>query len=457
MRSVLSELLILLTLSATPADAVAAALADLQQVPAERRQQTRWVTLYNIAPASRPTVAAAVSYALNSVSRARNIARPTPVGSGDLLRIDLADYADVKTQAGYQEVFQAWEKLADADPYFHLQTQVIDPTNGKLRTVTVRGGWTGLSNAESLSAATASAGPVLRADWFVCATLAPPFYYAWLGVPAKEADFLGAVGADLPTINKLAADSAANLFHSDVTGKPRRVIYRPIPHGGLWITKDSLKDSADANPIRVPVDFQDVKLKFDATEVFYTLANGMWGTAIFDGKGNRLNAVDPKVATDTTAPSGHQELVPFISCIRCHERQGRAGLQPFVDDQTQLPLPRSAYTQVERRIAELYNTPRLSKEMGRDRQDYADAVMLAVGLDTKQAAECVAAVFDFHAYGQVSLSTAAGEVGLDAKEFGRRIDGNPDPALLALKAGRRVTRKTWESSFQEAALLGAGK
>lgn len=457
MKAVFCLLIATVALSATPADAVAGALADVQAVAPIARQQTRYLSLYNIAPSSRPTVIAAVSYALNAVSRSGVIVRPTQV-SPDLLRIDLAAYSDTKSNAAYKQVFQAWEKLASQDPYFHLRTEFLDPHKGKIKQATVIGGWTNLRNHQALVQSTGSFGPILRADWFVCALLVPPVYYDWLNIPSKEADFFRSIGIETATINKLAADAAANLFHSDVTGKPRRVIYRPGPLGGLWVTKDAGVDTADRNPIRIPVDFGAVRLKFDATEVFFALPNGMWGTAIFDGQGNRLNAVVAGVATDTTAPAGHQELVPLISCIRCHERQGNAGMIPFADDQTTLPQPQSPYyPQVERRIAELYNTPRLSKEMQRDRQDYADAVMLACGLSSKQAAECVSAVFDFHAYRMVGLVDAAAEVGLDIQEFVRRTAGNPDPAILALRTGHKVTRRTWESSFQEAALIAASK
>ncbi|MEX2118897.1 MAG: hypothetical protein WD847_04740 [Pirellulales bacterium] len=437
-----------------PATTVDGALADLETVPAALRPQTRYLALYNVPLERRQSVTAAAGYLLNAVSRSRTIAKPISV-QGDLLRIDLAAYADPQQPESYLELHAAWEELAADDPYFHLTTQVV--TAGGLKTVTVDGGWIDLGQAERLRQLTGSFGSVLRADFFIARVSRPPDYYAWAAVPARQQELFVQLGLDVKVVSRLAADSAANLLRSQVTGKPRRVIYRPGPQGGVWLTKDVARVAADRDPLRSPLDFKTQRFVFDATELFFARANGLWGTALFDAQGVRQDAVPQAIASDTTAPAGHQELVPIISCIRCHELNGgRAGLQPFADDQSALPPVRSDEPVVERRALELYDPVRLARRMLRDREDYAEAVALATGgLSTEQAAIALTETFAAHVYRPVTIESAAAELGLEAETLNAALGGSGDPIVLALLRGLAVDRASWESSFQEAALLAA--
>jgi len=472
--------------AASPAEAAQAALADAAKVDPARVKQTRWLTLANVPEAARDDTITAVNYALNAVSRSRLISTPELVGD-DLLRLDLASYADLKNPTSYADVFRAWENLAVQDPYFHLQTQVaVAPASTKSKAaqpagtktaivkdaagntvaatvakVTTDGGWVGIDTTAKLRETTTSVGAVLRADWFVAQVLSPGPYYEWSGVPTKETEFLTALGVNLEDINRLAADSAANLFRSGVTGKPRRVVFRPSPIGGVWITQDVGKETPDKDPLRVPINYNGLKYQFDASEIFYSRPNGMWGTALYDAKGERQNAVPPNIATDHSAPPGHQELVPLVSCIRCHELNGgSAGLQPFTDEQTKLPTLDATLSdpQVTTRVAELYDARRLGREMDRAQEDYARAVDAATGLETKEATQAVSAVFGRQVYESVTLGVAAADVGIDdPAEYAGTLNGTADPVLLALQAGRKVNRRSWEASFQESALRSVKK
>ena len=273
--------------------------------------------------------AQAIAYLLNAVSRTRTIARPEPVDEQwQLLRIDLAAYADFRKTATYNELFQAWEQLVEGDPYFHLRTQV---TTGKsVQTVTTDGGWTDLENAARLKTLSHSFGAVLRADYFV-SQVAGPAYYAWAGIPPKEADFFKLFGVDAAVVSALSADSAANVLRSGVTRKPRRIVERPGVFGSVFQTKDVDAESPDRDPFRNPVDFREQKFNFQASELFALGANHLWRVALYDAAGNRVDAVPDKVAKDF---AGDGIIRPLVSCLRCHERNGGlAGLQPFHDDQ----------------------------------------------------------------------------------------------------------------------------
>ena len=228
-----------------PAAAAAAALADLRSQPAGRRHTLR----YLIAASDQEAVA--ISYVLNAVSRSRLIVRPEVIDSsqqavGDeegqrpfaghlsptLLRIDLTDYANPREPGTLAELQSAWEKLVEIDPYFHVQTQVavavgnkhqaagnkgrqapgVSPvTNAAIKIVTVDGGWIPANVSRDLKLATASAGPVLRGDFFVAHASQAPHYYNFAGVPSTEDGLLKRLGIDRAQIDKLSADTAANL------------------------------------------------------------------------------------------------------------------------------------------------------------------------------------------------------------------------------------------------------
>jgi hypothetical protein len=487
------NLLAAAALCVTPAEATRAALADVRALAPEYRQQMRYVVCEN------KDQQIAVTYLLNAISRSRTITAPKAVGGRQnkdgeirffplptvyclpptvyclpptLLRIDLAAYANQREPKTYWELHSAWERLAADDPYFHVKTQVAIENSGQLAvasgrfslpatghrspaTLTVDGGWVGLEMAGSLRAATGSAGAVLRADYFI-ARVAAEDYYAWAGVPEKQADFLSALGVDKGTIEKLAADSAANLFRSNITLKPRRVVRLPSPGGSIWLTLDVDAESPDRDPIRNPVDVAGPsgtqKYNFQASEVFFTRANGFWGLALYDAKGNRQASVPDRVAKDAESPDGIVQ--PLISCIRCHESHGAAGLQPFSDDQHallsgQAAILKSYLPEVAQRVGELYDPAKLNREIQRDREDYAAAVKAACHCTTKEAASALADCFAAYAFEPVWRERAAAEAGVGADRFALLTAGSTDAITLALRAGKKVNRKAFEASYQD--------
>ena len=441
-------LLIAAALCVTPAEAVRAALADVQSLAPEQRGQMRYVAV------ETKEQQTAVAYLVNAISRSRIITTPKAVAGG-LVRIDLAAYSNQREPKTYYELHAAWERLAADDSYLHIRTQVAIPGQKEIQTVTVDGGWVGLEKAAALRAATGSNGAVLRADYFV-ARVSAEDYYAWAGVPAKQSEFFTLTGVEKGVIERLAADSAANLFRSNVTHKPRRVVRLPAPQGSVWITLDVDGESPDRDPVRNPVDVDGPQGKqrfnFQASEIFYMRANGFWGVALYAANGDRQASVPDKIAKDTEAQDGIVQ--PLISCIRCHEAHGKAGLQDFRDDQYALltgeaAILKSYLPEVAQRVGELYNPSKLNKEIERDRADYAEAVQAACGCTTAEAATALAGTFARYSFDEVSRSGAAHEAGVLEQEFIDRTSGSTDPITLALRAGKKVTRKSFESAWQD--------
>jgi hypothetical protein len=399
-----------------------------------------------------------------------------------LLRIDLAACANPREPASYAELRAAWEKLAEIDPYFHLRTQVLPPqlvvaaatqhsakigrhsahsTASKIETVTIDGGWIPADVARDLKLAALSAGPVLRGDFFVAHAVTAPLYYEFAGIPRAEQELLERLGIDRESVDRLSADTAANLFISHVTNKPRRLVRLPGPLGGTWFSRDIETETPDRDPLRNPINYTGTAgaqtLRYDASEWFAQKENKFWLTAVFDGRGQRQDAVKDVIAKDSMA---HDGIVrPLISCVRCHELNGGgAGMQPIVDDQYplltgQVAILQSYVPEVARRVAELYDPARLARDQARDREDYAQAVLDATGLTTHAAADALSRTFARFVDRPVTRAVAAAECGIGEEQFVMATRRSTDPVILALRAGREIRRATYEASFPELMLL----
>ncbi len=460
-----SAILAAVLFAATPADDVRAALADVQSLPVEARIGLRYLTTAPALPEDRKEQAAVASYALNAVSRSRVITRPVQI-SATLWRFDVVNYAG---RTNSREWFTAWENLTALDPYFHLTTQVADAQPAKIvkgkpasvavpRTVQVAGGWADPTAHQQLANAVGSNLPIVRADWMVNTILTAPAYYELSGVPPIEKDFTNSLGLDANTLDKLRANSGANLVQSNVTNKPRRIIFSQGPFGGYYQTLDQATATADRDPIRRPVSDGGLFIAYDASEIFAVAPNGLLRVAVFTSDGKRVNTVQDKIAKDTSDPLGDGVVTAGVSCLRCHQE----GLRPFRDDQSRLLSGaielRSYDPAVVERALEFYSEPRLQRQLKFDRETFAEAVNLAGGFRSPQAAaESLGNVVRAFAYVQVSLADAARELGTDAESLGEKLAaGSRDPLLLRMAVlGEPILRSQFEVSYQEAALVAA--
>jgi hypothetical protein len=494
-------LLLTTVLATTPADEIRAAAADVQQLPHEVQRGVRYLSLYNVKPEQREPALQVVNYTLNALSRARTISHVTQI-SPTLVRFSIAQFAPQPNE--FTAWFNAWEKLAEFDPYFHIRTEVVANSrkltaSGEPRervasahvlrsalhsgygVVTTDGGWTDLSAAARLRHATHSIGALLRADYFVATATIPPRYYEFAGIADNENDFVKSLGLDRAVVDRLRASAGANIIISGVTNKPRRVIWSQGPLGGVYATLDVQQVDAERDPLRRPVSVEgrgsggegrensktppsphaprssSLAFRFDASEWFAVAPNGLWRTALFDAAGKRQDAVPDRVAKDTSDPHGDGIVVPMLSCIRCHRE---SGLRPFADDQTRLLAGRvdffSGDPKIVQRAAEFYDEPRLQRQMKFDRETYAASVdRVANNVKPDEIADALAAVVRNYAYLPVTPETAAREVGLPQESFRAAMHTTQDPILLTLLEGRPVLRGQWDSSFAEAALRAA--
>ncbi|HKD36501.1 MAG TPA: hypothetical protein VKB78_06860 [Pirellulales bacterium] len=454
----------------SPASELRAAVADIERLPAATRPGVRYLSLYAVSPARRAQTRQITSYTLNALSRTRAITTPTEVTT-TLLRFSISNYVNDRTE--FDAWSAAWEKLVEADAYWHQVTGVggqgsgvsrqaafgrvsaLTPDPGPLTPVTIDGHWLDPIDVAKLRAYSGSGGAILRADDFVGRATATPHYYAFAGVPATEAEFLKSLGVDAATIDRLRANAGANLIISGVTQKPRRIVWSQGPLGGVYETLDVTAVDAERDPIRRPLSAGGVNLKYDAGEWFAVAPNGLWRVALYDSAGKLQQSVPDKIAKDTSDPHGDGIVTPMVSCVRCHTE---SGLRPFRDDQTRLFSTgrvdlRSYDPTIVQRVVEFYDEPRLQRQMAFDRETYTAAVERAAHLKPEELAAALATMVREFAYLPVTREQAAREIGVSENQLAAALSASHDPILLMLVEGRPVLRGQWESSFAEAALL----
>ena len=423
-----------------PAADVAAVIADLKKnVPQNQWSTTRYVSLYNRPEKTLDADVAAFNFVINSVSQSRKVHKLSR--QGRLIRFNLLQFG-ISTKL--------WELLiAENEPYYHITSEVIDPTTGKKKTVFTDGGWVGLKNAATLRTMTVSAGAVCRADWCISQLTTEKMYYLFANVPKTLDGFYKSLGADSKTIEILGANRGANMFSSGVTKKVRRLSRWQGPLGGVWNTYDLAEVKASNDFIRNPT----FDSSYDASEQIAAKANGLHIYAIFDGKGNRQDTVPDKIAKDDSDPDGDYILRPLISCVRCHSENG---LKSFSNDQKKLIDAGVKVFSKNPNTADVldafYNSTKLTRDLARDREDHAEAVKAATGLEFKEVSAALAKIFNDYNYQLVTPQVAAAELGIKAID---PLKKSNDPVLLGLVVGVNVQRKQFESSFQQAALLAA--
>src|SRR5574341_230855 len=210
----------------SPSISLQAAVADARKLPSDQRQRTRYLTLYHLPERDHAEAAKVITFWCNSLSREADLTAPVNVQAG-LLRVDLADY-------GWNA--KVWDRLGEADPYFHAQvdveTFVIEKkwfdagteagkpfaagfyevkVRAKVRRAAVAP-WLDNSTAKELTELTGSGAPILRADWFLVQTAAQvnrvAGYYDFLGIKTRE-DYFKLIGLDAEAARRLGKEMAS--------------------------------------------------------------------------------------------------------------------------------------------------------------------------------------------------------------------------------------------------------
>lgn len=436
------------------AESASIARADVARFAPDYARQVRYALLQGETVEDRRSQWAAVSMALNSVSRVRKITVPAVIGADyRVVRYALVHYSG-RDKKAYNEYLRAHEKLLD--PEFVL------PAQGGQKIKALAGDWAG--DYPILQFACQSSAPLIRADYLVAKLIGDSAtYYEFSGVPLKRADFLRKVGLDVATIERLIAQTEANIAKSKVTEKGRAVVAMSGPLGLNLGTLDTDVQTLEANPIRAAL--AGSKFVHVAEEWFFQMGSGLWGTALYSAAGERQAAVPAKIATDRYGSSGRGEVFPLVTCLRCHEREGIGGLQNIVDDQISVP-----YGPLDKRknelLSEIHDAERMADAMTaavlRNTKAIARATagmvvedVAARAMTPREATAALVSVYERYT-GPVDLQSVARSFDCTEEVARTLLEKSVDPVVFTILPGGSVTRGDWELGFASVAIHATG-
>lgn len=429
---------------ASPADAAVLAAAHAESLPSAA--SVRYLQLTGIDETANAKQVAALNYLNNAISRNRVLYRVERLKDQPLVAVDFARLADpLRFEQSLAELLAAWERVVAVDAFWHVPIADAD----KKKTV-VAGPWCG-DDLERLQKATGSAGGVLRVDQFIARSGADSIFNDFAGVPKTQAENLKLFGIDETKIANLLGHTAANIPISGVTFKPRRIVNRQGPLGPYISTEDGSKDNAASNPFHFPVSANGQSIVVDAFEIFALKSNGFWGVSVFDGAGNRADAVPDVIAKNRASRDGI--IRNGVDCFTCHSTNGgEAGIQIF-DSTHQARLNARGIAgdpAIVGVIAATYDPRTMKRSVERSQADHHDACVDATGLEPKEAVAALTEVYQGYRDGNVSLSKAAYECGVTDEEFGKAVARSPDPMIGLLLLGTEITRGSWEAALPDA-------
>lgn len=469
----------------TPADATGWTLADVATLPDTDRPFCRHLW---IPPWGNDKWLPALNFTVNTAcSHAKTIQLGNVSANGWLVRYDLRRLAP--DPAKLAKLIETWDSLAVQDPYFH-----VPEANTKLKAAVIAPHLP-QDQAGLLTGLTLSAGAVYRADWFIVkalSTLNGGKYYEFRQVvrqPEKGTaldNWLSQRGLFVATTQAVGGERRAAMFHSNVTGKPRRIDFFPTLAGGLGsITRDVKDGNVDAksHPLRNLLNFKD-----DGSEIIVSQPNGMLDFLLADNKGNIVDEAPPDLVRDHTIPAPYtSRLQPARSCISCHGIEGEDGWRIVTNDVAKLLTSRLNVfadasdvltpEQVADKLAGFYALPVEHADgfLGRARRDHSTAVYAAaagIKFDGKSivadVSQLVTAIIHGYEYQRITPEVAARELGVtipsdatgDVLEMALgapNVSDVVDPVVGFLRIGVAVNRTDFEAVYADMASLSESR
>jgi hypothetical protein len=447
-----------------PADALASAHLALSRMPADVRPHVRMLSGYNLTDAEWSRLLPVLNGHVNSLSREPDITRVRVVGAR-LAAVNLLDYGwDAAT----------WDTIAD--PFF--TALITRDVNIYWRGGLVNGRWYAAGNyvqaqteralapwltetpesrrqLSEVVSWTQSKSPIVRADYFLNQTATAAdgrLYYRFLGV-ANAKDFARAVGSDVDASERFGAVWREAVAFSPVTLHARAFAFtRSL--GGYDLRSYDFADNKDGkNPLRVLG--KDIEKEAEAVERFAHLANGMWATGIFNGKGEAVATAPDNIASDHTSRSNDKRVHAGISCFRCHADGGLQDVDGWVSSLLRGPLDLRSPDYAKARQLRREYARSLQKVIDDGRRVYEVSVKEATGLGSKEYAAGLAWAFEGYEDARVDLRRSAADLGVTVERWKSALEkaaaaGAGNTVLTPLLVGRELPVRIWADHVAEA-------
>ncbi len=404
---------------------VNAVASDLASLSGIELQNARYLTLTNLH--NHPGVTsqelqiyrAAIVKTLNSLSRSSQILgldtshavnKLTAVDQErTIFRFDLRDI-------GWTS--QMWDRLTKHYPF------AIEFNNG---------------SSSAVYSLTSSDLPYLRADWFVFATLQPPFYHELVGIPATLHELESSLGIDRFSEIRNRNVARSGMIESRVSDYNRLLERIPFRGGAYHLSYDNGSNDGESNFIDFPHGPKGLGLasqfefKHDGGEAIYNLPNGFQAYMLVNSEGQRLDVAPSAIVQDETMP--REAIINGISCLSCHFQ----GMKPekYSPRLAQLDVVRSAVEENVVRfdarqreiINELFPThDDFQNLIEQDRQRFLSALETA-GIPQQGATEPARELFN-RFKDDLDAPGLASEFGLSAQEFRDRMSRETETRQL---------------------------
>lgn len=309
---------------------------------------------------------------------------------------------------------------------------------------------------------------MIRADWFVVAATdcqeSDTYYrllYSGKQIPTTRNDFLQLLDVSTkPGLDDKQYNLGIIEGRSGVSKQLVRWIEnRPVQRGYAWGTRDVLALKTDTDPLEhLEGDFAHDGEEWIVGIMKRSITSGQVGALqvylLANGEGKRVDRAPVDLVEDSTRFRGYAEIRNAGSCIQCHD----TGLNSFTKHELRDLVASGVETYTKdkgkQQAIEAFHLADLSRELERNNEDFSAGVLMATGVEPREAIACYKRTIDAHDR-DIDLNTAANELYVTPAELRialakQSLNGNNLGARAASLAHEgTITRKAWEQRYGE--------
>lgn len=319
-----------------PYDAWVAALADASRAYSRGEDVSyyRYVSMHHAPRGAWPDRRRTMDYVANSLgARSQLLFRGVPVRPGYVLRYDLKKLG-VSPHDWDAVVAAGSGAVPLPEPNFYVLTR--GHRGKELAVSPLVGGPDGGASGRALQRLLASRTPLVLDDWAAAYFLLAPGYYRLLGVADVKGDLaqldrIAGVDEALAARTRVqaVADSKVVTLHNRLLDRfsvPNTVRggykYQSFDTDTGIDDEDYVNSFARAFLVRRNGRRLESELSYKATEVIYSLPNGLHAAALTDAKLKLLNVAVASIAADRRSRYKDVQVWAYRNCLVCHDKQG---------------------------------------------------------------------------------------------------------------------------------------